>query len=119
MLSGDGIAEPERRECATTGETVEARPGLREQRRVPAREHLHARAQLQALGAPCGEREADERIGCVTAHPLREPQGVEPTVLERVDELTEAMVVAQARNAEAEPDADLQSLAPRCSSYLP
>ena len=71
-------------------EHVEARPLLGQQRRVAAGQHLHAGAELQLLRAPGREREPDDRVGRVAAHPLRQPQRVEPLRLERVDQLAEA-----------------------------
>ena len=51
LLGGVRDAETERREQATLAEQVEARELLGEEDGVAAGEHLHARAELELLGA--------------------------------------------------------------------
>ena len=58
-----------------------------------------------------GVGEADERVGAVAGQALRQPQRVEPEVLEGVDELAEAAAVERRRaGAEAVADSDLHEV---------
>ena len=110
----DPQAEPG--EEPPAGEHVEARELLGEQRGVAAGQDLHAGSELELPGPAGGDREPDDRIGRVAAHPLREPQRVEPQRFERVDQLIEPVGLQPALRAEPVPDPNLHCA--RYASYL-
>ncbi len=114
-----GDAQSEGGEGAPTREPVEARPFLRDVHRVAPGQDLHARAELELARTAAREREPDERVGGLAGQPLGEPERVEPSALETVDELAEPRGVAQSLHAQAVPDADLHRLEPTASVSSP
>jgi hypothetical protein len=108
LLVRVGDAETERRQEAAARQPIERGQFLGEHDRVAARQHHHAHAELQPLGASCGERHADQRIRRVAADPLAQPQAVEAESFERVDHGCEALVVEPSAGAEGVADADVR-----------
>src|SRR2546425_550392 len=79
--------QPSARELIDRGEF------LRQHHGIPSGNDEHARPELQPARPPRDERHHRERVGYVQRHPLREPDGVPPERLTRVDDAGEPRAV--------------------------
>ena len=106
VLGRVGDPQPEGREQPSAGHHRQRRQLLRQHDRVASGEDEDAHPELEPGRATGTVRHRHDRIGRLAADALRQPEAVEPVLLDEVDDLAEGRTVQRGAGAETETDAD-------------